>query len=122
VPEATQSLAVIMQHYPRGKIAGTDAPGQYWLLWNITADTTAFLRGNPTSIGDEGAEKNERRTGYTLPCSPRGARHEYAITLYALNSAPDTLPTSDSPQIDWTEMTKAIAPFVISSSSLAFWN
>lgn len=29
VPEETQSLAVIMEHYPRGTIAGTDSPSQY---------------------------------------------------------------------------------------------
>ncbi|MEY8120797.1 YbhB/YbcL family Raf kinase inhibitor-like protein [Falsihalocynthiibacter sp. BN13B15] len=122
VPEGTQSLAVIMQHYPRGKIAGTDAPSQYWLLWNIPADTTAIPRGNPTSLGDEGADKDERFTGYTPPCSPRGARHEYTITLFALNAAPDTLPSNDSLQVDWTEMTQAIGPLVISSSSFTFWN
>ncbi|CUH65752.1 putative kinase inhibitor protein [Thalassovita gelatinovora] len=122
VPEGTQSLAVIMHHYPRGKFPGTDVPSQYWLLWNIPSDTTTIPRGNPTSIGDEGADKDERRTGYTPPCSPPGARHEYTITLYALNSAPDTLPANDSPQVYWTEMTQAIEPLVISSSSFTFWN
>lgn len=122
VPDGTQSLAVIMQHYPRGKVPGTDAPSHYWLLWNIPEDTTAIPRGNPTSIGDEGADKDERRTGYTPPCSPLGARHEYTITLYALNAAPDALPAKDSPQVDWTEMTQAIEPLIISSSSITFWN
>lgn len=122
VPEGTQSFAVIMQHYPRGTIAGAHAPSQYWLLWNIPADTTAIPRGNPTSIGDEGADKEYRRTGYTAPCSPRGARHEYTITLYALNAAPDTLPSNDSRQVDWTEMMQAIKPLVISSSPFTFWN
>ena len=122
VPEGTQSLAVIMEHFPRGKIAGTDAPSQYWLLWNIPADTTEIPQGNPISIGDEGADKDERRTGYTPPCSPPGARHEYTITLYALNAAPDTLPSNDSPKVDWTEVTQAIAPLIISSSSFKFWN
>lgn len=122
VPEGTQSLAVIMEHYPRGKIVGTDAPSQYWLLWNIPAEATAIPRGNPTSIGDEGADKDERSTGYTPPCSPPGARHEYTITLYALNTAPGTLPANDSLQVDWPEMTQAIEPLIISSSSFTFWN
>lgn len=122
VPEGTQSLAVIMQHYPRGKVPGTDAPSQYWLLWNIPEDTTAIPRGNPTSIGDEGADKDERRTGYTPPCSPPGARHEYTITLYALNAAPDALPANDNQQVDWIEITQAIEPLIISSSSFTFWN
>lgn len=122
VPEGTQSLAVIMEHHPRGKIVGTDAPSQYWLLWNIPAETTGISRGNPTSLGEEGADKDERRTGYTPPCSLPGARHEYTVTLYALNAAPDTLPVNDSPQVDWTEMTQAIEPLIISSSSITFWN
>lgn len=39
VPEGTESLAVIMYHYPRGTVAGRDAPSQYWLLWNIPPET-----------------------------------------------------------------------------------
>jgi uncharacterized Zn finger protein (UPF0148 family) len=37
-------------------------------------------------------------------------------------SAPDTLPSNDSPNVDWTEMTQAIDPLIISSSSFTFWN
>lgn len=73
-------------------------------------------------MGDEGADKDENWTGYTPPCSPRGARHKYTITLYALTAAPDILPSNDSKKIDWTEMTRVIEPLIISSSSLTFWN
>ena len=62
-PADTQGLALIMHHYPKGTVEGVDAPSQYWLLWNIPADTTAQPRGNPASIGDEGADKDENRTG-----------------------------------------------------------
>jgi len=87
VPDGTKSLALIMHHYPRGRVEGVDAPSQYWLLWNIPPETQALPRGNPASIGDEGADKDERRTGYTPPCSPPGSMHEYTITLYALSTA-----------------------------------
>ena len=60
VPAGTKSLALIMHHYPRGTREGVDAPSQYWLLWNIPADTRALPRGNPASIGDEGADKDEK--------------------------------------------------------------
>lgn len=121
-PDGTESLALIMEHYPRGRVPGEDAPSQYWLLWNVTADTTALPRGNPASIGNEGADKDARRTGYTPPCSPPGARHVYTITLYALSSVPETLPDGDSGAVDWTVMSQAIEQLVIGSSSIAFWN
>lgn len=121
-PAGTESLAVIMEHYPRGTAPGVDTPSQYWLLWNIPADTTDLPRGNPASIGDEGSDKDERRTGYTPPCSPPGARHEYTITLYALDAAPEALPDGDSIDVDWTVMSEAIEDLVIESSSIAFWN
>lgn len=122
VPEGTESLAVIMQHYPRGRVEGVDAPSQYWLLWNIPPETTGLPHGNPESLGDEGADKDERFTGYTPPCSPPGGRHEYKITVYALSASPETLPAHDSMSVDWTVMTQAIQDDVIASSSFSFWN
>lgn len=122
VPEGTESLAIIMHHYPRGTVEGVDAPSQYWLLWNIPAETRALPRGNPASIGDEGADKDERRTGYTPPCSPGGSQHEYTITLYALDSPLDTLPAQDDADVDWSSMTKAMEDKIIGASSITFKN
>jgi phosphatidylethanolamine-binding protein (PEBP) family uncharacterized protein len=122
VPKDTESLAVIMQHYPRGRVEGIDAPSQYWLLWNIPPETTELPRGNPASLGDEGADKDERFTGYTPPCSPAGARHEYKITAFALSASPESLPAQDSLSVDWTVMMNAIQDEVIASSSILFWN
>jgi Raf kinase inhibitor-like YbhB/YbcL family protein len=122
MPVDTQGLALIMHHYPKGTVEGVDAPSQYWLLWNIPVDTTALPRGNPASIGDEGADKDERRTGYTPPCSPPGSQHEYVITLYALSSALDDLPSHDDPQVDWSSMTQAMEGKIIASSSIASLN
>ncbi|MEP2471846.1 MAG: hypothetical protein ABJH45_09845, partial [Paracoccaceae bacterium] len=81
IPAGNESLAVIMHHYPRGAVAGRDVPNQYWLQWNIPPNTSELDRANPTSIGDEGADKDERQTGYTPPCSPAGSAHECTITV-----------------------------------------
>lgn len=120
VPAGTNGLAVIMHHYPRGTVAGVDAPSQYWLLWNIPADTSGLPRGNPVSIGDEGSDKDGQRTGYTAPCSPPGPQHEYTITLYALSAPLDDLPEFDAIEVDWSAMTAAIDEHIIASSSISF--
>lgn len=122
VPDGTESLALVMDHYPRGTVQGVDTPSQYWLLWNIPAETLAIPRGNPASIGDEGADKDQRRTGYTPPCSPPGAQHEYTITLYALNGKLETLPAQDGLDVGWSVLMKAMEDKVITSSAISFWN
>lgn len=122
VPEGTTSLALIMHHYPRNTVEVEDTPSQYWLLWNIPPETRELARGNPTSIGDEGADKDERGTGYTPPCSPAGSLHEYTITLYALSAPLNTLPAKDDLRVDWLAMTKAMDGKVIASSHISFMN
>jgi len=120
-PNGIESFAVIMHHYPQNTTKGVDDPNQYWLLWDIPATTTYLPAGNPGSVGHESADKDRNRTGYTPPCSPPGARHEYTITVYALNAGPD-LPHQDDNSINWSEMTDAIDEHVIASSSISFWN
>ncbi|MGB5485717.1 YbhB/YbcL family Raf kinase inhibitor-like protein [Parasphingorhabdus sp.] len=122
VPAGTESLSIIMHHYPRDTVEGKDPPSQYWLLWNIPVQTWALPRGNPASIGDEGADKDEKRTGYTSPCSPPGSRHEYIITLYALDGPLDKLPAHDDGNVDWATMTSAMEGKIIAASSLSFHN
>lgn len=123
-PAGTNGYAVIMHHYPKGRVAGVDAPSQYWLLWNIPATTTEIARGNPTSIGDEGADKDERSAGYTPPCSPAGPPppHEYTVTVYALSAPLAGLADHDDADVDWTAMTRAMEGLVLASSSLTFTN
>lgn len=122
VPLGTESLAVIMHHYPRGTVAGRDAPSQYWLLWNIPPDTAEPDRANTASIGDEGADKDERRTGFTPPCSPAGSVHEYTITVYALDAPLTSLPEHDDISVDWETLTAAMTGKVIASSQISFKN
>lgn len=122
VPAGTKSLSVIMYHYPRGAVAGRDAPSQYWLLWNIPPDVRTIDRANPLSIGDEGADKDERYTGYTPPCSPAGSVHEYTIAIYALDAALSDLPKTDAISVDWTTLTNEMAGHVIDSAQFSFKN
>jgi phosphatidylethanolamine-binding protein (PEBP) family uncharacterized protein len=111
-----------MHHYPRGTVAGVDAHSQYWLLWNISADSTDIPVAIPRHLGVEGADKDGRRTGYTPPCSPPGARHEYTITLYALNSPLIDLPSSNDRQVDWLAITVAMDGMIMASSAISFLN
>lgn len=122
IPEGTKSLALIMHHYPRGTTEGVDAPSQYWLLWNISAETTNIDRGNTRSIGTEGSDKDGRHTGYTAPCSPSGQQHEYTITLYALDSILDSLPSNDDISVDWQTLSNAMKEKIIASSKIVFKN
>ncbi|SEO04080.1 phospholipid-binding protein, PBP family [Pseudorhodobacter antarcticus] len=129
VPEATQSLALIMFHYPKGTVEGVNPPSQYWLLWNIPPNTTAMPRGNPASVGDEGSDKDGNATGYTPPCSPKPwfsfsskPEHEYFIELFALSAPLETLPSHDDLSVNWAALTTAMAGKVIASSRLSFWN
>jgi Raf kinase inhibitor-like YbhB/YbcL family protein len=122
VPARTESLALIMYHYPRGALAGRDAPSQYWLLWNIPPDISGLERANPASIGDEGADKDKRQTGYTPPCSPAGSAHEYTITVYALDAPLTNLPAHDDISVDWETLTAAMEGKIISSSEISFLN
>lgn len=122
VPDGTQSFSLIMHHYPQGRIVGGDVPSHYWLLWNIPAETRALPRGNPVSIGDEGADKDLRRVGYTPPCSPAGPPHEYTITLYALSAPLETLPEHDDPGVVWTTLINAMDGKIIETSELTFLN
>lgn len=121
-PEGTQSFALVMHHYPRGTVIGRDDPSQYWLLWNIPADVHSLSPGNPESLGNEGADKDRRRVGYTPPCSPGGTTHSYTITLYALNAPPQELGSTDDPAVDWADVMDAIEGKVIASSALSFLN
>lgn len=121
-PAGTQSFALVMHHYPRGTVEGKDEPSQYWLLWNIPSDVHSLSLGNPESIGDVGADKDRRGVGYTPPCSPGAATHSYTITLYALDAAPDQLPTKDDPAVNWATVMSAIDGKVIASSALSFVN
>jgi Raf kinase inhibitor-like YbhB/YbcL family protein len=122
-PNGTQAYAIVMQHYPKGTYPGVNAPSHYWLVWNIPADATGVARGNPTSLGFEGSDKDRRATGYTPPCSPAGAgTHEYTIWVYALDAPLKDLPEQDDIGTGWTEVMAALNGHVLAGDSLSFLN
>lgn len=121
-PEGTKSFAVVMHHYPSGKVEGVDTPSHYWLVWNIPASTNSFPRGNLASIGNEGGDKDKRYIGYTPPCSPGNVSHEYTITVYALDTDTISLGDEDDIDVDWIALTGAIEANVLASSSIDFMN
>lgn len=128
-PEGTASFALIMYHYPLGGREGVDAPSQYWLLWNIPVGAVSLPRGNPDAIGNEGANKDAKSTGYTSPCSPkqwfsftREPQHQYFIELFALNAPLEMLPAHDDLSVDWKTMTTAMAGKVLTSTRISFLN
>ena len=127
-PDGTEGYAIVMQHYPRGKFPGVDAPSHYWLVWDIPAATTGVERGNPESLGYEGSDKDMRRTGYTPPCSPNveqsaggaGDVHTYTITVYAVDGPLTDLPEKDDPSIVWDDVMAALQGHVLNADSLSF--
>ena len=122
-PAGTQSLAVIMHHYPQGTVEGVDIPSQYWLLWNVPGDTTSIPQNNPTSLGNEGSDKDRVSTGYTSPCSPAGGgTNGYTITVYALDTTDIGLGDMDDINVDWQALTNAIDGKVLASGSIDFVN
>lgn len=121
-PEGTTSFVVVMHHYPRGTVEGRDAPSHYWSLWGIPADVHSLPTGNPNSIGNEGADKDNRGVGFTPPCSPGAVTHSYTISLHALSSDPIALGTMDNPDADWSVVMDAIEGKVLATSTLTFLN
>ena len=122
-PSGTESLAVVMHHFPNGTDPATDAPSHYWLLWNLPPKTTSLPQGNPQSLGTEGSDKDGHTTGYTPPCSPGGSgTHTYTLTVYALSHAPASLGTHDSRSVDWSQLMTAVDGTVLDVASMQFVN
>ncbi|MDB3935276.1 YbhB/YbcL family Raf kinase inhibitor-like protein [Granulosicoccus sp.] len=121
-PDNTGGFAIVMQHYPRGRFPGVDSPSHYWLVWDIPASTSRVERGNPDSFGNEGSDKDKRRTGYTPPCSPDDSvgKHTYTITVYAVDGPLEALPENDDPAIVWDDMMEALKGHVLNAASLSF--
>jgi Raf kinase inhibitor-like YbhB/YbcL family protein len=122
-PTGTQAFAIVMQHYPNGTYPGVNAPSHYWLVWNISGDADGVARGNPSSLGVEGADKDNRATGYTPPCSPAGAgTHEYTIWVYALDAQLSDLPEQDDISVGWTNVMAALNGHVLAADAISFLN
>jgi hypothetical protein len=86
IPAGTKSLALIMDDPDVPKALKPDGVFDHWVLFNISATTTAIAEGSFAGIqGNNGAGK----LGYTGPCPPtqyEPSEHRYNFVVYALNS------------------------------------
>lgn len=106
-PEAANSLAIVMKHYPNP--SDQTEVNSYLLLWNIDPSVTEI----PYGMADDGpwymgSNKDGNTVSYTSPCSPSAGSHAYTITLYALSETPTSLPASSSLEVDYATMMEAI--------------
>jgi Raf kinase inhibitor-like YbhB/YbcL family protein len=93
-PARTMSFALIEDDV--SVTPGPDAPDgiwTHWVLYNIPATTLKLSAGAGTTQAEslpngalQGVNSNGER-GYIGPNPPRGERHTYVITVYALNTA-----------------------------------
>jgi Raf kinase inhibitor-like YbhB/YbcL family protein len=90
-PAGTQSFAVTMYD----KDAPTGSGFWHWVVFNIPATVSELvtdagdLTKGLTPAGAIQSNTDAGQPGYTGPCPPAGAPHEYLITVYALKT---TLP------------------------------
>jgi Raf kinase inhibitor-like YbhB/YbcL family protein len=110
-PAGTQSFAVTMYD----KDAPTGSGFWHWVIFNIPATTTELVSdaGNTNKslapLGSIQSNTDAGQPGYTGPCPPPGAPHQYLVTVYALKTKLD-LGKNASP---------AIVGFYLSNNMLA---
>jgi Raf kinase inhibitor-like YbhB/YbcL family protein len=84
-PAKTQSLALIL--------SDPDAPGgtfYHWVLYNMPADTAKLDKAVATlPPGTLIGMNSTNKMAYFSPCPPKGPRHHYIFTLYALDTKLD---------------------------------
>ena len=120
VPQGTNSLAIVMYHYPK-KNDKTEV-NSYLLLWGIDPSVTEIpykMANNPNWA--MGSNKDGTAISYTSPCSRGPGKHEYTIALFALKEAPKSLPKENSINVDYTTFMEAISEVdVIDRTTLTF--
>jgi len=120
VPASTQSLVVMMYHFPNP--TDTTNANSYLHLWNISPTVTALPYGTaddgPHYIG---SNKDGTAISYTSPCSPSTGTHEYHLTIYALDAVPATLPTQNSLTVNYATLKAALGTVnIIDQATLTF--
>ncbi|MFH1426613.1 MAG: YbhB/YbcL family Raf kinase inhibitor-like protein [Candidatus Kerfeldbacteria bacterium] len=83
VPEAAQSLVLIMEDPDVSRAIREDGMWDHWLIWNIDPATAAIPEGTDPA-GVHGTTTSNT-TAYVPPCPP-DAEHRYIFRLYALDS------------------------------------
>ncbi len=120
VPASTESLVVIMHHFPNSN--DTSNVNSYLLLWNIDPSVTEIAHGGADD-GNwyMGSNKDGDAVSYTSPCSQDEGTREYTITLYALSQTPATLPTESTVDVTYDVLVNAIETVtVIEKATLTF--
>lgn len=120
VPKGTNSLAIVMYHYP--KKDDKREVNSYLLLWGIDPSVTEIpykMANNPNWA--MGSNKDQTAISYTSPCSHGPGKHKYTIALFALKETPKSLPKENSINVDYTTFMEAISEVdVIDRTTLTF--
>jgi Raf kinase inhibitor-like YbhB/YbcL family protein len=76
VPQGTVELALTLLDPDAGNFV-------HWVAWGIDPASSALAAG---AAAPSESENDAGRSGYFGPCPPKGQRHRYVFTLYALGS------------------------------------
>ncbi|WP_018656834.1 YbhB/YbcL family Raf kinase inhibitor-like protein [Actinomadura flavalba] len=76
-PTATRSFAIVMD--------ATDSAYVHWVYAGIDGDKHELVEGTQLDKTVEGLNTG-KKAGYTPPCPPKGERHRYRFTIYALDA------------------------------------
>jgi Raf kinase inhibitor-like YbhB/YbcL family protein len=112
-PKKTRSFAILM--------LDTTANFWHWGMYGIVKTGTSVPQnaGTPSSkygkevLNDWSMHFGKKNRGYGGPCPPKGSKHRYVFTLYALDNTPN-LPAS----AHVTELDRAIHGHVLGSASI----
>lgn len=120
IPEGTESLAIVMYHYPNPE--DRSHVSSYLLLWGIDPSIEGISHG----AADDGnwymgANKDGNAVSYTSPCSPSPGSHEYTIAAYALDAYPAGLPEESTIEVNFSTFMEAIeAGRILGKAELTF--
>ena len=114
-PEATKSLAIIVDDPDAPDPAAPKMTWVHWVLYNLPADSRGLPEAVESDSLPEGSleGKNDwKRTGYGGPCPPIG-RHRYFFKLFALD---EVLPDLKTPTK--AELEKAMQGHILEKAEL----
>ena len=112
VPKGTNSLAIVMYHYP--KKDDKSEINSYLLLWGINPAVSEIpYKMANNSSWYMGANKDGNAISYTSPCSRGPGKHKYTIALFALKETPKSLPKANSLDVNLNTFMKAISDDII---------
>lgn len=120
IPEDTESLAIIMYHYPHAEDHSNI--NSYLLLWNIDPSINEISYGEADK-GEwfMGSNKDGNAISYTSPNSPSAGVHEYTIAIFSLAEKIKGLPEYSTLEVGLNEFMTALEDTaIISKAELNF--